>query len=73
MEPWMAALIAGVATFAVTSPVFGFIFYKVGYKNRQKTAESEIGSAEEEAKRIREEGARYLAAFARTPIISVQP
>ena len=41
----LVALVLGAA-------VGGFICYKLGYKNRQKTAEMQIGSAEKEAERI---------------------
>ena len=72
MEPWMWGLVVGVATFAVTSPVFGIIFYKVGYKRRQETAELEIGSAEEEAKRIREEGIKQAETQKKEALISAK-
>ena len=72
MDPWMIALITGVATFVVSSLTFGFIFYKVGYKRRQETAELEIGSAEEEAKRIREEGAKAAETQKKEALISAK-
>lgn len=56
METWMLATIAAMAAAVVAGTVFGLVFYRVGYKRRQEKAEAEIGSAEEEAKRIREAG-----------------
>lgn len=58
MEQWLMYTVIAVAAFAVSGALFGLIFFRVGYRARQKKAESEIGSAEEEAKRIREEGAK---------------
>ena len=58
MEQWLMYTVIAVAAFAVSGALFALIFFRVGYRARQKKAESEIGSAEEEAKRIREEGAK---------------
>ena len=58
MEQWLMYTVIAVAAFAVSGALFGLIFFRVGYRARQKKAESEIGSAEEEAKRIREEGVK---------------
>ena len=58
MEQWLMYTVIAVAAFAVSGALFALIFFRVGYRARQKKAESEIGSAEEEAKRIREEGVK---------------
>ena len=72
MEPWMIGLISGAASFAVAATAFGIIFYKVGYKRRQETAELEIGSAEEEAKRIREDGIKEAETQKKEALISAK-
>ncbi len=41
-----------VASFVVAGIIFGIIAFKFGYSRRRKVAEAEIGSAEEEAKKI---------------------
>ena len=53
MELGYVILIAAGA-FVVGAAVFAVIFRKLGYNARKRVAESEIGSAEEESKRIRE-------------------
>ncbi len=58
MEQWLMYTVIAVAAFSVSGALFALIFFRVGYRARQKKAESEIGSAEEEAKRIREEGVK---------------
>ena len=71
METWMWVVItAGVA--AVVGLLFGLIFYRVGYKRRQEKAESEIGSAEEEAKRIREEGLKEAETQRKEALLSAK-
>ena len=50
------AILMAVGAFAVGSVVFALVFRKVGYNARKRVAEAEIGSAEEEAKRIRADG-----------------
>ncbi len=45
-------VLTGVATFLITAIVAGFIAFRFGVKYRKKIAEAEIGSAEEEARRI---------------------
>ena len=72
METWVWILLSVVATLAVCAPLFGLIFFKVGYKRRQEKAEAEIGSAEEEAKRIREEGAKEAETKKKEALISAK-
>ena len=52
------AILLALGAFAAGSVIFAVVFRKVGYNARKRIAESEIGSAEEEAKRIREDGAK---------------
>ena len=52
------AVLMAAGAFAVGAVVFAVIFRKVGYNARKRVAEAEIGSAEEEAKRIRNDGGR---------------
>jgi hypothetical protein len=52
MPPYVLPIIVGVAC----ALVFGFLGIVVGIAYRKKVAEAEIGSAEQEAKRIIEEG-----------------
>ena len=72
MEAWMWALISGVGSAIVAALIFGLIFYRVGYKRRQKKAEHEIGSAEEEAKRIRAEGAKQAETQKKEALLSAK-
>ncbi len=52
MIPIVLAIIIAVAAAAVAAIVAGVICFKAGIKKRKETAEKEIGSAEQEAKRI---------------------
>ena len=73
MPEWLIpAVIAAIATAAVATPICGVVFYKVGYKGRQRKAESEIGSAELEAKRILEEGKRDAETQKKEALISAK-
>lgn len=69
---WIWIVLGGVAGLAVGGAGFGLIFYRVGYKRRQVKAESVIGSAEEEAKRIREEGLRDAETQKKEALISAK-
>ena len=51
MQPLLIVLYCAIA-FVVSGLIFGFIAFKLGVNYRKKVAEAEIGSAEEEAKRI---------------------
>ncbi len=55
------AILIGVIAFLVGGAIFGVITFFVGVKYRKKVAEAEIGSAEEEAKRIVAEGEKEAA------------
>lgn len=55
------AILIGVIAFLVGGAIFGVITFFVGVKYRKKVAEAEIGSAEEEAKRIIAEGEKEAA------------
>ncbi len=72
MEPWMIATIAATASALVAAPIFGIIFYNVGYKRRKEKAELEIGSAEEEAKRILESGIKEAETQKKEALISAK-
>ena len=72
MEAWMLATIAAMAAAVVTGTVFGLVFYRVGYKRRQEKAEAEIGSAEEEAKRIREAGIKEAETRKKEALLSAK-
>ena len=72
MEAWMIATIAALASAVVIGTIFAILFYHIGYKNRQKKAEAEIGSAEEEAKRIRNEGLKIAETSKKEALISAK-
>ena len=65
-------IIGGVAGIVLGGLGFGLTFYRVGYKRRQAKAESVIGSAEEEAKRIREEGLKEAETQKKEALISAK-
>lgn len=71
METWIVAVIAAGSALG-SGAIFGFSFFKVGYKRRQQKAEAAIGSAEEEAKRIREEGAKAAETQKKEALISAK-
>lgn len=48
----MVPIIVVVVLVVVAAALFGVSGYYIGWKNRQRTAEAQIGSAEEEAKRL---------------------
>ena len=67
------SLLVGILAGAVPAgAAFGVIFFKVGYKRRQEKAEAAIGSAEEEARRIREEGAKEAETKKKEALISAK-
>ncbi len=72
MVTWMLAILIAAGAAAVSGGAFGLILYRVGYKNRQKKAEAEIGSAEEEAKRIRQTGIKDAETAKKEALISAK-
>lgn len=54
MDITMAVLLI-VISFVMSGALFGFIAFKIGIKYRRQVAETEIGTAEEQAKRILED------------------
>ena len=72
MGPLMWAILSAGVTLALSAVIFGSIFYRVGYKRRKEKAEAEIGSAEEEAKRIREEGAKAAETQRKEALLSAK-
>ena len=59
-----AALVVGL--------VAALIFYKVGYNARRKKAEADIGSAEEEVKRIKADGAKAAETMKKEALLSAK-
>ena len=72
MEPWMITTLIATAAASVSATVFGVVFYNVGYKRRKIKAELAIGSAEEEAKRIVEEGNKEAETRKKEALISAK-
>ncbi len=70
MELWM--LFVGIGVTAVAGIGASAVSFRVGYKRRQKKAEREIGSAEAEAKRIREEGAKQAETQKKEALLSAK-
>ena len=66
------AVLLAFGSFAVGAAIFAFIFRKLGYNARKRIAESEIGSAEEEAKRIREDGAKQAETMKKEALLSAK-
>ena len=64
----MPELIIGVASFAVGALIFSF----VGYFLRKMKAEKQIGSAEEEVKRLRAEGEKQAETLKKEALISAK-
>ena len=60
----IAALVVGIAA--------ALIFYKVGYSARRKKAEADIGSAEEEVKRIKADGAKAAETMKKEALLSAK-
>ena len=67
MELWLAVLVAAGAAVG-SGTIFGF----VGYSVRKKKAEAKIGSAEVEAKRIREEGQKFAETARKEALLSAK-
>ena len=66
------AILMALAAFVVAGVLSAIIFRKVGYNARKRLAESEIGSAEEEAKRIRDDGAKQAETMKKEALISAK-
>ncbi len=71
MELWLAVVIAAACT-GVSGVGCGLIFHRVGYLSRKKKAEAKIGSAEEEAKRILDEGQKNAETAKKEALISAK-
>ena len=68
----MTTTIIAVAAAAVAAIASGLVFYAVGYKRRKAKAELEIGSAEEEAKRILENGTKQVETLKKEALLSAK-
>ena len=66
------AVLMAIGAFTVAGVGSAIIFRKVGYNARKRVAESEIGSAEEEAKRIRDDGAKQAETMKKEALISAK-
>ena len=66
------AILLAIGAFGVGSVTFAVIFRKIGYNARKRVAESEIGSAEEEAKRIRDDGAKQAETMKKEALLSAK-
>ncbi len=66
------AVIMAIAAFLVAGVIAALIFYKIGYNARKRIAESEIGSAEQEAKKIRAEGEKQAETIKKEALISAK-
>ncbi len=71
-DPIIAALLAGGLALVVGAVVSAIIFYFVGYGARKRVAESKIGSAEQEAKKIRSEGEKQAETMKKEALISAK-
>lgn len=61
-----------VVSFVVSGLIFGFIAFKIGVNYRKKVAEAEIGSAEEQAKKILSEAERDAETTRKEAIIEAK-
>ena len=66
------AILLALGAFVVAGVLSALIFRKVGYNARKRVAEAEIGSAEEEAKRIRDDGAKQAETMKKEAMISAK-
>ncbi len=75
MEPWMTVILC-VVSFIASGVIFGFIAFKKGHQkgeeDRKRFAEAEIGSAEEQAKKIISDAARDADAKKKETIIEAK-
>lgn len=66
------AIVIAVAALVVGSVVSGFIFYKKGQADRQRTAEAAIGSAEKEAERIVEDAKKNAETLKKEALVEAK-
>ncbi len=66
------AILMAVVAFLVAGILSALIFHKVGYNARKRIAESEIGSAEQEAKKILADGERQAETVKKEALISAK-
>ena len=66
------AILMSAGAFVVAGSVSAVIFRKVGYNARKRLAESEIGSAEEEAKKIRSDANKNAETVMKEALISAK-
>ena len=66
------AILMAAAAFVVAGVASALIFRKVGYNARKRVAESEIGSAEEEAKKIRTDAEKQAETLKKEALISAK-
>ena len=66
------AIVMAVAAFVVAGVGSALIFRKVGYNARKRVAESEIGSAEEAAKKIRSDAEKQAETMKKEALISAK-
>jgi ribonuclease Y len=66
------AILLALGAFVVAGVLSALIFRKIGYNARKRIAEAEIGSAEEEAKRIRDDGAKQAETMKKEALISAK-
>ncbi len=64
--------IAIIVSALVSGAAFGSIFFFLGFKHRKRTAESKIGSAELEAKRIVDEAAKEAENSKKTAVLEAK-
>ena len=66
------AVLMSAASFVVAGGVSAVVFRKIGYNARKRIAESEIGSAEEEAKKIRSDANKNAETVMKEALISAK-
>ena len=66
------AIVIAACAAVVSGLACAFIFRTLGYNARKKKAEAAIGSAEEEAKRIREDGAKQAETLKKEALLSAK-
>lgn len=68
----MIAILCIVVAVIVSGALFGFLFFKIGIKYRKQIAEAEIGSAEDQAKRILEDAEKEAVAQQKQALIEAK-
>ncbi len=66
------ALLLALLAFVVAGGAFGFIAFKFGVKYRMRVAESEIGTAEDQAKRILDDAAKEAETKSKEAMVEVK-